>query len=73
MDFLLLLTRVTSCDLNLWEGHNISQPLFQSHKFCPQSHQLCPTYFVFIERESWSQPYYVFVGLPPSLFNLGFL
>ena len=29
--------------------------------------QLCPIFFVFLERESMSQPYYVFVGLSSSL------
>jgi len=29
--------------------------------------QLYPTFFVFLEKESWSYPYYVFFFIAPSL------
>jgi len=32
-----------------------------------KSHQLCLIFSIFLERESWSYTYYVFVGLPPKL------
>jgi hypothetical protein len=61
--FLLLLTQIISCDLDLWKGHDIR---ILTNLYL-KSHQLCLIFSIFLERESWSYTYYVFVGLPPKL------
>jgi len=51
----------------LTSERDMTSAYFFSYNLYLKGCQLCPTFSVFLERESMSQPYYVFVGLPPSL------
>jgi len=54
--FSLLLTRVTSCDLDPRAGYDINIHLIPQ-TFIWRDFQLNPTFPIFLEGESWSQPY----------------
>jgi len=67
--FSLLLTRVISCDLDHLEGLDIII-LLCPPPFYFKGCQFCPMFF--LERESWSQPYQMFLIalsliMPPSI------
>jgi len=67
--FSLLLTRVISCDIDPWERLDIII-LLCPPPFYLKGCQICPMFF--LERESWSQPYQMFLIalsliMPPNI------
>jgi hypothetical protein len=64
MAFLLSLTRVTSCDLDLWEGFDII--ILLSSNLYLKSRQLYPTFY-FLRKGIMKPALLCIFGLPPSL------